>query len=535
MPEDTATSQQVILSRFLKLDDWIAGFLMGLEVDDPKLLPFSVDVFEHEDTATVSHQRENMARWLRATTLARNGREPVLLIRGGHGAKKHAFARRFASALDVPIKFLNAGALRRNVSGVRAGMRLAERNAWLIGTVPCWFNVDRFLNPRPGDEAASIDFVDGLAGGSVVTFLLAEQHWEPGTSLGGRAFVSLALPKPDFDERLRDWRAAAAQSGAMVEKHVLETLAGRFNFGDGQIRDVLAQAAILASLRGDESNWLSGHDLLSACRVHGSQNVGSITTKLNSNYTWRDMVLSHAQRATLWAICETLSERHTVYSSWGFSREGAGSRNVMALFVGSPGSGKKLAAQILANHLGLDLYRVDIAAVLGEHTADTQKRFETIFQEVDTSDAILYFDGADALFGKRSDVKDSRDRHANLETASLLQCTEAYDGLVILATDFDSRLDQAFLQTTQFVVNFHEPTADERLLIWQTALPTDAPKSTDLDLELLAQVPAEWRKHQTYRSRRRFRGISGTRQDRDAPLECCREKRSEEARQCSGG
>jgi len=175
-----------------------------------------------------------------------------------------------------------------------------------------------------------------------------------------------------------------------------------------------------------------------------------------------------------------------VLDVWGLGAKLASSRGVTVLFSGPPGTGKTMAAQIIAGALGLDLYRIDLSTIVSKYIGETEKNIERIFREAEQSNAILFFDEADALFGKRSEVRDSHDRYANIEISYLLQRMEAYDGVTILATNLRGNLDEAFTRRLQFAVSFPFPETEDRLRIWKTLFPPDVPREPDIDLALLA-------------------------------------------------
>jgi SpoVK/Ycf46/Vps4 family AAA+-type ATPase len=175
-----------------------------------------------------------------------------------------------------------------------------------------------------------------------------------------------------------------------------------------------------------------------------------------------------------------------VLSDWGYERTVARTQGLKVLFAGESGTGKTMAAQVLAGELGLDIFRVDLATVVSKYIGETEKNLEKIFGAADGSNAILFFDEADALFGKRSEVGDSHDRYANIEVAYLLQRMEAYPGAVILATNFKRNIDDAFIRRLDFVVDFPFPEAEDRKKIWRLVLPQEAPVDDDVDLEFLA-------------------------------------------------
>jgi SpoVK/Ycf46/Vps4 family AAA+-type ATPase len=186
-------------------------------------------------------------------------------------------------------------------------------------------------------------------------------------------------------------------------------------------------------------------------------------------------------------ICATIRQRPTVYGDWGFDRKLSLGKGLIALFSGPSGTGKTMSAEIIANELGLDLYKINLSAVVSKYIGETEKNLEHIFGEAQDSDAILFFDEADALFGKRSEVKDAHDRYANIETAYLLQRTEEYSGLVILASNIKKNMDEAFVRRIHFMLDFPFPEEAERLEIWRRTFPAQAPQSEDIDLPFLAR------------------------------------------------
>ena len=179
--------------------------------------------------------------------------------------------------------------------------------------------------------------------------------------------------------------------------------------------------------------------------------------------------------------------RPQVLDEWGVGQKLASSAGVTVLFAGDPGTGKTMAAEIIAGELGLDLYKIDLSTVVSKYIGETEKNLERIFNEAQSSNAILFFDEADAIFGKRSEVKDAHDRYANIEISYLLQRMEMYDGVTILATNLRANLDEAFTRRLQFAVDFPFPEKEDRRRIWQTLFPPDVPREPDLDFDFLAR------------------------------------------------
>src|SRR5207249_1849006 len=247
----------------------------------------------------------------------------------------------------------------------------------------------------------------------------------------------------------------------------LISLSGRFRLTNGQIFDAVARARTLAWVRDPDHGRLSMADIDMACRNQAQHRLGTLARKLNPRYRWDDIVLPRLQMATLRMICTTIRQRPVVYGDWGFDRKLALGKGLIALFAGPSGTGKTMAAEIIANDLGLDVYKIDLSSVVSKYIGETEKNLEKIFSEAQDSDAILFFDEADALFGKRSEVSDAHDRYANIETAYLLQRTEEYNGLVILASNLPKNMDEAFVRRLHFLVDFPFPEEAERLEIWK--------------------------------------------------------------------
>ena len=209
-------------------------------------------------------------------------------------------------------------------------------------------------------------------------------------------------------------------------------------------------------------------------------------TRLPPGFTWEDLVLPPRQLELLRSISAYLRHRDLVLSEWGYERAVARTQGLKVLFAGESGTGKTMAAQVLAHGLGLELFRIDLATIVSKYIGETEKNLDRIFTAAEGSNAVLFFDEADALFGKRSEVSDSHDRYANIEVAYLLQKMESYPGAVMLATNFRRNIDDAFLRRLDFVIDFPFPEPEDRVRIWRLLLPTTAPLAEDLDLEFLA-------------------------------------------------
>jgi hypothetical protein len=294
------------------------------------------------------------------------------------------------------------------------------------------------------------------------------------------------LSAPELDTRARLWRALLPP-GEPVEDSVLEGLAGRFRFPPGRIARVVRRAAAEASLRPEGQRRLTPEVLERAARAVGSSAMGALAQKLPLPYRRSDLVVPSAIEAELDLAAAWVRCQRKVLDEWGFAQRLALGRGLTALFAGLPGTGKTMAAQVLAAELGLDLYRVDLSRVMSKYIGETEKNLARLFDEAQASGCLLFFDEAEALFGKRSEVKDAHDRYANVEIGYLLQRMEEHDGVTVLATNRRQDLDEAFVRRFQVIVEFPMPAEAERLRLWQGMLPPEAEREADVDQILLAR------------------------------------------------
>ena len=261
-------------------------------------------------------------------------------------------------------------------------------------------------------------------------------------------------------------------------------MAAKFRLSMGQIVEAAEVARLAAGARGEAGPTPSDLDLGS--RQASSSRLGELASRLPPGYRWVDLVVPERQLELLQSISAYLRHRDRVLSDWGYDRSVARTQGLKVLFAGESGTGKTMAAQVLAAELGLEIFRVDLATIVSKYIGETEKNLDRIFGAADGSNAILFFDEADALFGKRSEISDSHDRYANIEVAYLLQKMEGYAGAVILATNYRRNIDDAFVRRLDFVIDFPFPEAEDRKRIWRLLLPEEAPLADDLDIDFLA-------------------------------------------------
>jgi ATPase family associated with various cellular activities (AAA) len=278
-----------------------------------------------------------------------------------------------------------------------------------------------------------------------------------------RTLARCEVNKPRPAEQKRLWQQALGPAGHTLNGF-LDNVAGQFRMS---ARAIHATAAMYGAA-GPQAIW-------GGCRAYAQPRLEELAQRIVPAAAWEDLILPEAQKATLNQIAIQARHRIKVYETWGFAARGRRGLGVSALFAGESGTGKTLAAEVLAHELGLDLYRVDLSAVVSKYIGETEKNLRRVFDFGEEAGALLLFDEADALFGKRSDVKDSHDRYANIEVGYLLQRMEAYQGLAILTTNLKSSLDRAFQRRLRFIVEFPFPAPAEREAIWRRAFPATTP------------------------------------------------------------
>jgi ATP-dependent 26S proteasome regulatory subunit len=299
---------------------------------------------------------------------------------------------------------------------------------------------------------------------------------------------TISFPAPDFSLRRTAWRNGLTSAGIDCDDDSITTLSSRFRLTPGQIAEVIQD-----TLGGDRRCATAEtkptlEELFGAARSRSGDKLGKMTRRVVPNYTWKDIVLPPDQLAQLREICSQAKLRHVVYDNWGFDRRLSLGKRLNILFAGPPGTGKTMAAEVIAKDLGLYLYKIDLSQVVSKYIGETEKNLDRIFTAAENSNAILFFDEADALFGKRSEVKDSHDRYANIEIGYLLQKMEEYEGIAILATNLRQNLDEAFVRRIQNIVEFPFPAVEQRQRIWEVTFPEETPLGEDLDFRLLARA-----------------------------------------------
>jgi len=408
------------------------------------------------------------------------GAEPAaVLILGARGSGRRTVATRIARALGGPALIADLAELLAAGGPDRTAMvRLLLGEALLRGAVPVFTGADALAGERDSERATLAAL--GRARGAVI--LAAAGRALTSVPLG-RPFHLIRMPRSDLDDRERAWTAALTAVTAAVPATDGAELAGRYVLGPGAIAEVVAEAARFAAARGGAIDRAAFEDSIGR-RL--SIRLGSYGTLITRKARFDEMVLPEDVVSSMRDMIAMVRQRSMILERWDYQRHLGISRGVSALYSGEPGTGKTMAASVIASELGLELIRIDLSQVISKWVGETEKNLGRIFDEAHDANAMLLFDEADALFGKRTEVKSAQDKHANLEVNYILQRMETFDGVSVLTTNFESSIDQALQRRLNFRVRFPEPEVDERAALWQKLLPP-ATGLTDAPYDRLAQ------------------------------------------------
>ncbi|MBX6771387.1 MAG: ATP-binding protein [Chloroflexi bacterium] len=480
---DDAAEHWPLLARPLRVDERITEYLLGSDRLDPRIASF-VHLFPPETDASATSLPSDLATGLvrmltdQQTTADRG---PIIYLHGSTGVARRDTARYASGRTGRPLLAVDLDTLLIAPRPAHL-LGLAAREALLQKAILCLDRFDLLLGEEADITSLRHACREILAGRPGPTFLTGDARWEPAAWLPGIQGLRVEVPLLPPSGRIALWRHHL--DGRLDPSEVAD-LATRFRLDSDTIRAVAAAAHLRARWRGSDDITLA--DIQTAARAIAAPPLEGLARRIEPRYNWSDIVLPADGIAQLREICARARFQGTVLDQWGFGRKHARRSGLTALFAGQPGTGKTMAAEVVAGELGYDLYRVDLSAVVSKYIGETEKNLERIFRAADHGDAVLLFDEADALFGKRSEVRDAHDRYANVEIAYLLQRLETYDGVAILTTNLRGNLDEAFVRRLDFVLEFPMPEEAERLAIWHLALPPEAPLAPDVDLPFLAR------------------------------------------------
>jgi AAA+ superfamily predicted ATPase len=463
------TNSEGLVAAPLRIDERVLHCLTGVNCLDVRLQGLVEPIAPSNE---LPPSQLNVARRVAALWAnSKNEINPIAQLCGVEGSSRRVVAAIACRELGLRLHCLRHSDIPASAAERESLARLWEREAMLSNSA---LLVDADETDVADCTRTLLPFLENVHG-----ILLVSRH-EP-LRAWRRLIVRFNVRKPSSTEQKALWQDALGEEFHQLNGQV-ENVVAQFSLGPSGIRAACAEFGLHAS---DEKNL--GAKLWEACRVQSRTRLDDLAQRIQPAAVWEDLVLPEAQRQTLREIATHLRQRTKVYEAWGFATKGERGLGISALFAGSSGTGKTMAAEVLASELRLDLYRIDLSSVVSKYIGETEKNLRRVFDAAEEGGAILLFDEADALFGKRSEVKDSHDRYANIEVSYLLQRMEAYRGLAILTTNMKESLDSAFLRRLRFVVQFPFPDAAHRAEIWRRIFPASTP-TEQFDLVKLSRL-----------------------------------------------
>jgi SpoVK/Ycf46/Vps4 family AAA+-type ATPase len=468
-----------LLRRFVKMNDMVTRFLVERQPNstpNARLTVPQIGIADLETSEQTRTELQNLADVLRRTA----GERPVIQLWGDNEASLKEAAEALAYVLGRNV--LHVAMARLEPDGVKLGGLV--RDAVLWDNLLVLDRGEMALAEPEREKRARIEhelWQRISESDTPVVVLNAEERF--GSLPSAVQLWRVKIDPPDYGTRREAWRRTLADS---VHDLDVDRLADLFPFSGQRIRQTASLTASRATLRNPVHPEPTMTDVLMAARDLTTPNLQRFALMIEPRYRWEDLVLPEDRARQLHAIASRLRYRNIVHRDWDFGKKLARGRGLSVLFSGPTGTGKTMAAEVLAYELSLHLFQIDLSTVMSKYIGETECNLSAIFREAELSQSLLFFDEADALFGKRTEVKDAHDRYANIEVNYLLQRIEQYEGLVVLATNFPKNLDEAFLRRLHYVLEFPFPDEQTREEIWRLHLSGKAPKSDDLDYGFLA-------------------------------------------------
>ncbi|MEA5521412.1 ATP-binding protein [Limnoraphis robusta] len=471
----------------LRIERRILCYLLGEAAFEEQLLGFVHPFPAHLEQIPLAPSQELIVEQCIAILSELTFSSPTLQLCGGELTAKYAIAKAVSVHLGYQLHIMSAAVFTLSPPEIYQIKQRWEREALLSNSL-LLIECDQLLPGEPKLISTVSEFIENLQTPAIISSgeRLHTKH---------NHFLTFDVPQLSYQEQADIWTTHLGTEANQLDEQITQ-LVSQFNLSNATIQAACQNFKIQNSNRSQKthSSPASGQEelrkispLWDFCRTQARPRLDSLAQRIDTSATWDDLILPEQQRQILKDIAIHLRHRAKVYQEWGFANQGSRGLGISALFYGESGTGKTMAAEVLANYFRLDLYRIDISAIVSKYIGETEKNLERIFSAAETGGVILLFDEADALFGKRTEVRDSHDRHANVEVSYLLQRMEAYLGLAILTTNFKSSLDSAFLRRIRFMVDFPLPEAPYRTQIWQRIFPSQTPTG-GLDYQKLGQL-----------------------------------------------
>jgi hypothetical protein len=467
--EINQSSTQPLTTSALRVDERIVNYIKGLNYLDDRLTSFLLPLEIPDESTEIPPSQQAAVEKVIHTLEQSNWENSAVQLVGLDSLSKQLIAQQVATRLNTHLYRLPVELLPSQASELETLARLWHRESLLL-PITLYLDAHERAGTSLEDSMQPLHRFLIRSGGLI---FISNREAQTGIARSGQ---TLDIQKPTYGEQQQLW----TETLGTAANHLPDWLSSQFNLNSVEITAISRAALTASSESFPDQLWRT-------CISYTRPKLDTLAQRLDPKATWETLVLPDEELHLLHQIVEQVRHRSTVYQQWGFQQRMNRGLGISALFSGESGTGKTMAAEVIANDLQLSLYRIDLSAVVSKYIGETEKNLRRLFDAAEDGGTILFFDEADALFGKRSEVKDSHDRYANIEINYLLQRIESYRGLAILATNLKNSLDQAFMRRLRFIINFPFPGVKERSLIWQKAFPPEMPIQ-DIDFNRLAKL-----------------------------------------------
>lgn len=483
-------------ARSVNLDARIIDYLLGSDRLDNHLKGWVEESSEApvlDALILPSKTGEHLATlgdWLSALD-AEHANLPTLFLYGAYGSGRREAAQALCAVQDMPLLMVDTQALRQAGESWARSVDLILREAILRSAALYWRDTEKLREAEAQGWAYLLGAIEAHPG---LVFLAGTGPWDPAGHFHTKPFMRIDFSQPDFDLRRQLWERYLPTNEhfsqpAPEREDLIRVLANGFQLSGGQISDAVVTARGEAMQRNAVQPRLEIEDIYEGCRRQSNRGLIKFAQLIEprTELDFEDLILPPSNKLQLNELRTRIRYRSQVYTGLGIEQRLSLGRGLIALFTGSSGTGKTMAAELLGREYGMQVYKLDLASVVSKYVGETEKNLARVFDEAEDANAILLFDEGDAIFGKRGEVKDARDRWANTEVNFLLQRIEEYSGVVIITTNFRQNMDAAFLRRIHVIVDFPRPDAKARLRIWRGMFPPNVQRPDDAELLALSQ------------------------------------------------
>lgn len=457
----------------IKLNARSLSYLIGKEYALPYFMQYKID--EEKRIPLYSSLKEDGVSIYKNTSA-----DTVIIVTGKNGIGKKTCIQEMSNLLDKKVLFVD-GTLFFSLpkKEFEEYQNTIFQETYLKNADVCFFNFPVLPPQENWRETIILNFINQLKGYGIRTLITADKLENIGI-IKNINYIHLKIPMPTVEEQTKLWESHLEGYSLCNSFHLTE-LSAKFELTPKQIKNAAYETKILS-----QDYTLSSGLLQNCCYNQTLVNLSEIAQRINPVFTWNDLVLPPSLKQGIRQSCNHIKLKNTVYHEWHFSRRFSYGTGVNILFAGAPGTGKTMIAQVIAKELEMELYRIDLSAAVSKYIGETEKNLQKVFDEAKESSIILFFDEMDSLFGKRSETHDAHDKYANMETAFLLQKIESYNGIVLMATNYLTNIDEAFIRRIHFIFSVPFPSEESRRLLWQQSFPKEADIGIDIDFHFLA-------------------------------------------------